>query len=285
MASIERTAAMSALDTTLPHEGARPDPALRRLWATLLVLSLGAFVIGPSEVLIMGILPDVAGSLRVTTGAAGQLVTAFALGIALGAPKLAALTTRFDRKPVLMAALGVFALGNLAVAEVQSYEALLVARFASGAMAGLFYGVGIAAGAQLAPEHMKARAIATVFGGITLATVLGSPLGIWIGQFTDWQTPFAGIVGLAPAAVAAMRLVMPATPSMQSGGLRTLGAIFRLRAILLGKVLVNTGWFAAYTCLAPFLTDITRLALAIVPAVQVGYGVLPWMGTTGFRAL
>lgn len=273
---------MSALDTTLPHDGARPDPALRRLWATLLVLAFGAFVIGTSEFLIMGILPDVAGSLGVTTGAAGQLVTAFALGIALGAPTLAALTARFDRKPVLMGALGVFALGNLAVAVLQSHEALLVARFASGAMAGLFYGVGIAAGAQLAPEHMKARAIATVFGGITLATVLGSPLGIWIGQFTDWQTPFAGIIGLALAAVAAMRLVMPATPSMQSGGLRALGAIFRLRAVmlvLLGTVLVNTGWFAAYTYVAPFLTDVTGLAFAAVPAVLVGYGVLSWMGS------
>ncbi len=96
---------------------------------------------------------------------------------------LAAATVRFDRKHVPLSGLGVFVLGNLAVAMLQSYEALPVARFISGAVAGLFYGVGIAAGAQLAPEDKKARAIATVFGGITLATVMGSTAGIWIGPF------------------------------------------------------------------------------------------------------
>ena len=273
---------MSATDTALPLDGAQPDAARGRLWVTLIILAFGAFVIGTSEFLIMGILPDVAAALGVSTGAAGQLVTAFALGIALGAPTLAAATARYDRKHVLMGALGVFVLSNLAVAMLQSYEALLAARFVSGGMAGLFYGVGIAAGAQLAPEHMKARAIATVFGGITLATVLGSPIGIWIGQFMGWQVPFFGIAALTLAAIAAMQAVMPATPSAQSGGLSVLGAIFRMRAVmlvLLGTVLVNTGWFAAYTYIAPFLTDVTGLAAALVPAVLIGYGVLSWLGS------
>lgn len=273
---------MSATDTALPFDGADPDAARGRLWATLIILAFGAFVVGTSEFLIMGILPDVAAALGVSTGGAGQLVTAFALGIAFGAPTLAAATARYDRKHVLMGALGVFVLSNLAVAMLQSYEALLAARFVSGGMAGLFYGVGIAAGAQLAPEHMKARAIATVFGGITLATVLGSPIGIWIGQFMGWQVPFFGIAALTLAAIAAMQAVMPATPSAQSGGLSVLGAIFRMRAVmlvLLGTVLVNTGWFAAYTYIAPFLTDVTGLAAALVPAVLIGYGVLSWLGS------
>lgn len=272
---------MSALDTSLPHEAVSTDQITNRFWPTLLILAFGAFVIGTSEFLIMGILPDVAASLGVTVGAAGQLVTAFALGIALGAPTLAAATSRFDRKHVLLGGLAVFVLGNLAVALLQSFEALLVARFISGAMAGLFYGVGIATGAQLAPEDMKARAIATVFGGITLATVLGSPAGIWIGQFMGWQAPFFLIAGLTLTAMAAMQVFMPNTPSEQSGGLRVLGQIFSMRAVvlvLLGTVLVNTGWFAAYTYIAPFLTDVTGASLALVPAILVGYGILSWMG-------
>ena len=106
---------MSATDTAMPLDGAHPDAAKDRLWATLIILAFGAFVIGTSEFLIMGILPDVAAALGVSTGAAGQLVTAFALGIALGAPTLAAATARYDRKHVLMGALGVFVLSNLAV--------------------------------------------------------------------------------------------------------------------------------------------------------------------------
>lgn len=272
---------MSAVDTSLPHDAVSSDQISNRFWPTLLILAFGAFVIGTSEFLIMGILPDVAASLGVSVGAAGQLVTAFALGIALGAPTLAAATARYDRKNVLLGGLGVFVLGNFAVAILQSYEALLVARFLSGAMAGLFYGVGIATGAQLAPDHMKARAIATVFGGITLATVLGSPAGIWIGQFMGWQAPFFLIVGLTLAAMAAMKLVMPSTPSEQSGGLRVLGQVFSMRAVvlvLLGTILVNSGWFAAYTYIAPFLTDITSVSLTLVPAILVGYGILSWIG-------
>jgi DHA1 family inner membrane transport protein len=272
---------MSATDTSMPHAAVPQDHTANRIWPTLLILAFGAFVIGTSEFLIMGILPDVAASLGVTVGAAGQLVTAFALGIALGAPTLAAATARFDRKHVLLAGLGVFSLGNLAVGLLHSYEALLVARFVSGAMAGLFYGVGIAAGAQIAPENMKARAIATVFGGITLATVLGSPAGIWIGQFMGWQSPFFLLTGLTILAIAAMQIVMPNTPSQHSGGLTVLGHVFKLRAVmlvLLGTVLVNTGWFAAYTYIAPFLTNVTGAAVALIPAILVGYGVLSWIG-------
>lgn len=272
---------MSAIDTSLPHDAVSSDQISSRFWPTLFILAFGAFVIGTSEFLIMGILPDVAASLGVSVGAAGQLVTAFALGIALGAPTLAAATARYDRKNILLGGLGVFVLGNFAVAVLQSYEALFVARFLSGAMAGLFYGVGIATGAQLAPDHMKARATATVFGGITLATVLGSPAGIWIGQFMGWQAPFFLIAGLTLAAMAAMKLVMPSTPSEQSGGLRVLGQVFSMRAVvlvLLGTVLVNSGWFAAYTYIAPFRTDITNVSLTLVPAILVGYGILSWIG-------
>ena len=118
-----------------------------------------------------------AAALGVLVGAAGQFVTACAHGIAMRAPIFAAATARYDRKDILLDGLGGFVLGNFAVALLQSYEALPVARLLGIAMAGLFYGVGIATGARLAPEQKKARGIVTVFGGITLATVSGSLAG------------------------------------------------------------------------------------------------------------
>lgn len=139
----------------------------------------------------MGILPDVAASLGVSVGAAGQLVTAFALDIALGGRH----SLRRQHVMTARTSYAVLASSSWATSPSRSCRA------------------------------MKARAIATVFGGITLATVLGSPAGIWIGQFMGWQEPFFLIVGLALAAMAAMKLVMRSTPSEQSGGLRVLGLL------------------------------------------------------------
>lgn len=272
---------MSAIDLALPESRLSAPSTPKGLWPTLAALAFGAFVIGTSEFLIMGILPDVANDLSISVGLAGQLVTAFALGIALGAPILTALTARLDRRVVVVGALAILAITNLAVAMLENYPALLAARFVGGMMAGLYYGVGIGSAAQLAPDHMKARAIATVFGGITLATVLGSPMGIYAGHLMGWQTPFYVLAALTAAAALTVRALMPATPSQIPASLKAMLSIFTIPAVVLvlvGTALVNTGWFAAYTYIAPYLTDVTGLQAALIPLVLVGYGVLSAIG-------
>jgi MFS transporter, DHA1 family, inner membrane transport protein len=271
---------MSAIDLALPQRKERTLPSAS-LWATLAALSFGAFIVGTSEFLLMGILPDVASNLDTSVGLAGQLVTAFALGIAIGAPILAAFTARLDRRNVAIGAMALFLLTNLVVATTSDFTLLMITRFAGGALGGLFYGVAFGAAARLAPPLIQGRAIATVLLGVTLATVLGLPVGIWLGHLLGWQLPFALIAVLAAIAMAFVRLTMPALPGGEAGGLAQLLSVLRIPAVMLtflGIILLNAGWFAAYTYITPFLSDVTGLTAAAISVILIGYGIMSAIG-------
>jgi predicted MFS family arabinose efflux permease len=285
------------MDTVLASRDAEASPSLNPPaapaglgLAKLLTLAAGAFAVGTSEFLMMGTLPAVATDLGVSVSAAGQLVSAFAIGIALGGPVLAGMTARFDRRHVLVGALLAFLVTNAAVAAAPFYALAVLMRFAGGALGGLFYGVAFATAATTAAPGRQGGAIATVLGGVTMATVLGTPLGAWIGQHLGWRVPYGLIAVMALGiAFAVLRMLprMPGSASVVSGvrgavqGLRSLLSVFGnrpLALIYLAIALVNTGWFALYTYIAPYWTDVSGVAAATVPAALLAYGVFSAIG-------
>src|ERR1039457_1171670 len=184
-------------------------------------LALGAFAIGTAELVVIGILNLIAKDTAVSISSAGQLVTAYALGIAIGAPILTALTGRFGRRLVLRLSLVGFVAGDALAGAATSCHMLLLARVVTGPIHGLFIGVAsvIAAG-LVAPEH-KGRAISMVFGGIAVSTVVGVPVGTLIGQTLGWRAAFAAVSVLALVALVASLLFIPPVAGRGSGKLRS----------------------------------------------------------------
>jgi MFS transporter, DHA1 family, inner membrane transport protein len=281
---------------TLPH-AAKPIncPEAEQLSQSfspskLLTLAAGAFAVGTSEFLMMGTLPAVATDLGVSVSAAGQLVSAFALGIALGGPILAGMTARFERRAVLMGALLAFLVTNLVVALSPVYALAVIMRFAGGALGGLFYGVAFASAATHAGPGKQGSAIASVLSGVTMATVLGSPLGAWIGQLMGWRAPYALIALMTLGIVFAIAKLLPRMAGNDSLGAGIQGAIEGIKSLLavfadkplalmyLAIALINTGWFALYTYISPYWTNIAGVQAALIPASLLAYGVFSAVG-------
>lgn len=276
--------------TTLPLRGEADIASSRFGLPQLLTLAAGAFAVGTSEFLMMGTLPDVASGLGVTVAAAGQLVAVFALGIALGGPLLVGLTTRLDRRIVLLTAMLAFLLTNLVVAAIPHYGLALAMRFVGGALCGLFYGVAFASAARMSGPGKQAGAIAIVLSGVTLATVLGSPLGAWAGLQWGWRWPYAVIALSAVGVAIAVWRLLPAmagddaiAPGWRGAqeGLGKMLSVFSVRPLALAYLaiaLVNTGWFTLYTYVAPYWTTIGGVALTWIPGALLAYGIVSAIG-------
>jgi DHA1 family inner membrane transport protein len=219
---------------------------------------------------------------------AGQLVTAYALGIAIGAPILTALTTRFGRRRVLRIALAAFVAGNVLAAVATSFGMLLIARVLTGSIHGLFIGVASVIAAGLVAPERRGQAISMVFGGIAVATVLGVPAGTLIGQTLGWHAAFAAIVALAVVALVASFSFIPEAAGRGSGGLRTQArAAFapRVLAILAVGLLLMGGQFTAFTYLTPFLGKFTGVTGGLVSVFLLAFGIAAAVGTViGGRA-
>ena len=156
----------------------------------LLALAISAFAIGTTEFVIMGLLPEVARDLSVSIPSAGLLVSGYALGVAVGAPLLAVVTSKMPRKLALQLLMGVFIVGNTLCAIASSYSVLMVARVVTSFAHGSFFGIGAVVAASLVPSEKRASAIALMFTGLTLANVLGVPFGTFIGQQFGWRAAF-----------------------------------------------------------------------------------------------
>ncbi len=169
----------------------------------LATLFLGMFTLGSAELLAVGVLPLIAGDLHVSIPTAGTLVTAYALGLAIGGPILTALTIRMDKRIVIVATLALFALGNLILVLTTNYSLFLVARVLTGALQGLFIGVAFAAGISVVPPQRMGRAIAVIISGVAVSAALGLPLGALVGQTLGWRGSFTAIVVVAVVALIA----------------------------------------------------------------------------------
>ena len=242
----------------------------------LYALTAGAFGIGVTEFVIMGLLLDVSADFGVSIAAAGLLISGYALGVVVGAPVLTVLTGRWPRKTVLLGLMAIFIAGNAACALTPSYGFLMAARVLTALAHGTFFGVGSVVATGLVPAHRKASAIAVMFTGLTVATIFGVPLGTWIGQHFGWRATFAAVtlVGLVAFAVIAV-LVPKDRETPAAGDWRSdLAAILRAPVLLglITTVLGYAGVFGVFTYIAPMLTQISGFSEAAVSPILLVFG-------------
>lgn len=248
-----------------------------RLPLALYALTAGAFGIGTTEFVIMGLLMQVSADLGVTISAAGLLVSGYALGVFIGAPLLTAATTRWPRKTVLVALMIVFTLGNLACALAPNYEILMAARVLTSLAHGTFFGVGAVVATQLVSPDRKATAISIMFTGLTAATLLGVPAGAWLGLHYGWRAAFWAVTVLGLVATAIIVWLVPADRDRtQATSLREEMKVLSRPQVLLGlamTVLGYAGVFAVFTYIQPILTQISGFSDAAVSPILLVFGV------------
>jgi DHA1 family inner membrane transport protein len=248
----------------------------------LATLALVTFVIGTAELMIVGILDLIAADKDVSIGTAGHLVTAYALGIAFGAPILSALTARFGRRSLLQISIAVFVAGNVLALVATSFEMLLVARILTGSLHGLIAGVATAMAASLVPAQRRGQAISLVVGGITVATVVGVPAGTLVGQTLGWQAAFVTVVALAGIGLLATFRFVPRVASPADGtGTGQARAAFSLRVLaMLGvAVVLMSGQFSAFTYVGAYLGEVTHVSGGMTSVYLLVFGVAALVGT------
>lgn len=241
----------------------------------LLALSIGAFGIGVTEFAPMGLLPIIASDLGVSIPSAGLLISAYAIGVVIGAPLMTLTTGRVPRRTLLIGLAFIFTLGNVLAALSDSYTTLLAARLLTSFNHGAFFGVGSIVAASLVPPQRQAGAVAAMFMGLTIANVVGVPLATWAGEHLGWRAAFWGIAGLGVATMAALRLSLPRLPAPE--GAKVLA---ELRALTRGDVLgalaltviASSAMFTVFTYIAPILREATQGSSAFVTAMLFTYG-------------
>jgi len=244
----------------------------------LLALTAGAFGIGTTEFVIMGLLLQVSADLHVSIAAAGLLISGYALGVAVGAPLLTIATRRVPRKTVLLALMAIFTLGNIACALAPNYEMLMAARVITSLAHGTFFGVGSVVATGLVAPEKRASAIAIMFTGLTAATMLGVPAGAWLGLQFGWRSTFwaVALIGVFALAVLAVFVPRDRTGDKQTPvSLRDELAVLARPQVLLGlamTVLGFAGVFVVFTYIQPLLTRITGLPEAAVSPILLLFG-------------
>ncbi|MEO9328296.1 MFS transporter [Gordonia aurantiaca] len=263
----------AAVTATAPDASSKVSPRVRR--ATILALALGGFGIGTTEFVAMGLLPNIAGSLGVSEPTAGHVISAYALGVVVGAPVIAALTARLPRRALLIALMVAFTVGNLATVLAPSYGLLLAARFVAGLPHGAYFGVAALVAAHLAGPGDRAKAVGQVMLGLSVANVVGVPAAAWLGETFGWRSAFGIVVAIGVATVVALMRVLPSLSGMKiTDPLTELGALRRSQVwftLVIGTVGFG-GMFAFYTYLNSALTSVSGLSVAVVPLALMLYG-------------
>ncbi|MFE9740736.1 MFS transporter [Streptomyces sp. NPDC006477] len=247
----------------------------------LLALAVGAFGIGTTEFVIMGLLPEIAAEYSVSIPAAGLLVTGYALGVVVGAPLLTVLGTKASRKRMLMLLMGLFVLGNLLSALAPSFGLMLAGRVVASLAHGSFFGIGSVVAAELVAPEKKAGAIATMFTGLTVANIVGVPLGTFIGQAVGWRTTFAVVAALGVIGLLGIAKLVPATPRPEGARLRGELMAFRNPQVLLAMAMTVLGFggvFAAITYVAPMMTEVAGYSEGAVTWLLVLFGLGMFLG-------
>ncbi|ULR50878.1 MFS transporter [Streptomyces deccanensis] len=252
----------------------RTPPA--RLPLVVHVLALGTFLMGTTEFVVAGLLPEIAGDLRVGVARTGLMITVFAVGMIVGAPLMAMLTLRLPKRLTLMLALGIFAAGHVVVALGTNFTLVLAARFLTAIATGAFWAVANVAAARAAGPAASARALGLVGAGAMLANVVGVPLGALAGQLMGWRGPFWALAVLSAASIVLIARTVP-----HDGGDRRAVSIRseltalrngRLWLVLAACATTTGGVLAAYSYISPLLTDRSAIAPGTVPLVLAGFG-------------
>ncbi|WP_338606825.1 MFS transporter [Pelagibacterium nitratireducens] len=242
----------------------------------LYALTVGAFGVGVTEFVIMGLLLEVSRELNVTIAAAGLLISGYALGVTVGAPVLTVLTARWPRKRVLIGLMVIFVVGNAACALAPSYGWLMAARVLTALTHGTFFGVGAVVATGLVSEDKRASAIAIMFTGLTVATVLGVPFGTWLGQHYGWRATFWAVTGVGLVAIVVLAFLVPQDRTRpQASDWRTDFRAMARRSVLLGLLTTVFGYagvFAVFTYIAPLLTEIGGFDDSAVSPILLVFG-------------
>ncbi len=239
-------------------------------------LMIGAFGIGTTEFVIMGILPQIGKDLGVSLSSAGFLISAYALGVAVGAPILSILSSKFPKKSSLIALMAIFTLGNLVCALAPDYWTLMAARIVTSFAHGTFFGIGSIVATSLVRPNQKALAVALMFTGLTLANILGVPFGTWLGQMYGWRMTFWAVTAVGPLAMLALAYLVPKdkTASEEVNLKKEIATVLKPE-VMLGLVLTILGFggvFALFTYIAPILTDISKFSEVAISPILLLFG-------------
>jgi MFS transporter, DHA1 family, inner membrane transport protein len=241
----------------------------------LLALAIGAFAIGTTEFVIMGLLPEVAADFHVSVPTAGFLVTGYALGVMFGAPLMTVVSTKISRKRMLMVLMGLFIVGNALSALAPVFAVMLIGRVVASLAHGAFFGIGSVVAAELVAPEKKAGAIAMMFTGLTTANVVGVPLGTFVGQAVSWRATFLVVAALGVLGLAGIARLVPDLPKPEGVRLRHELAAFTNMQVLLAMAMTVLGFggvFAAITYIAPMMTGVTGYAGSSVTWLLVLFG-------------
>jgi len=242
----------------------------------LIALAVGAFGIGVTEFAPMGMLPVIASDLHVSIPAAGLLISAYAMGVLIGAPLMTLTTGRIDRRTLLIALMGIFTLGNALSAVADGYWVLMAARVVTSFNHGAFFGVGSVVAASLVPPDKRAGAVAAMFTGLTVATIGGVPAATWVSEAIGWRTAFAGIAGVGAIAMVSLRLALPPLPAAEGGDMRAELRVLTRGPVVMALALTMIGFggvFTVFTYIVPILRDVTHASTAYVTAMLMLFGV------------
>lgn len=243
---------------------------------SILSLTVGAFAIGMTEFVIMGILPNVADDLNVSIASAGQLITMYALGVAVGAPILTVLTNQIPQKKLLLLLMGLFILGNGISVFAPNYAVLMGARMLTALTHGTFFGVGAVIASNLVRPDKRAGAVSIMMAGLTIANIIGVPIGTFIGQTMGWRASFGAIAVMGVLALIGILIFIPNIRQEQATSIvQQITAIVRpqLLLFLLIGALGNAGLFAVFTYIAPLLIEITGFAEPSVTWILILFGI------------
>lgn len=271
MNTVTRSIELPAAQTNASEEKGKRMPAA--LWA----LTISAFGIGTTEFVIVGLLPTMAKDLHISIPSAGLLVSLYAIGVAIGAPILTALTSRVPRKQLLISLMALFIVGNGLASLAPGFVPLVIARIITGFAHGVFFSIGSTIAAALVPAEKRASAIAIMFAGLTVAIVTGVPFGTYIGQQFGWRATFIGVAVLGIIGLVASWILVPNNlANEKAASLKTQLKVITNKRLVLGFLMTALGYggtFVAFTYLSPILQEITGLSESVVNIVLLLYGV------------
>jgi len=249
----------------------------------IIALAAGGFAIGTTEFVTMGVLPQVADGVDVSIPQAGHVISAYALGVVVGAPVLAFFGARLPRRGLLIALMAAYGAFNLLSAVASGYHLLFLARFLDGLPHGAYFGVASLVAASLATPERRGRAVASVMLGLSFANVVGVPAATWLGQHVGWRASYVAAAGLSLLAAALVAVFIPSCPgNADATGRREVSLFFRngqAWLVLLAGAIGFGGLFAVYSYIAPTVTDVGGLPESTVPVFVLGFGLGMVVGT------
>jgi DHA1 family inner membrane transport protein len=263
-------------DSTVSTSTATQAPYSKlQIFLVIIALACGGFGIGTGEFAIMGLLPDVARSFAITEPQAGWVISAYALGVVIGAPIIAMLAARVSRRTLLLSLMAWFFVGNALSAVAPTFASFFVLRFLTGLPHGAYFGVASLVGASMVPFHMRARAVGWVMLGLTTATLAGTPITAFFGQLLDWRVAFMFVGGIGALTVALIWIYLPKDQVSPGASLsRELGAFIRPQ-VLLTLAIGATGFggmFAVFSYIASTTTDVAMMPVSMVAVILVIFG-------------